>query len=321
VLFTNKQRDPLADFELSIPGDLNSIENSVALSLLTCQTSQPIFKGPLGRERFPNDGSMPTPPPFDMDNLDEDLPSWISSFSENGFTVQRKLIPEDLLNEIRMDMDFMEKEKFDGFEFGSSNRIEQAHKRFDSIERLVKLPEITDLLTKLFGSTPQLCQTLVFQNGSEQSAHQDTIHLTPFPSGYMCGVWFAIDDVQPGSGELFYYPGSHRLDRVFMRDFNLEKVEGDWTKFTQTISKRWDHIIQQSKFGKRIFQPEAGTVLIWHENLMHGGLPRSDQTLRRRSVVAHYFASGTIAYYDSRGLPGHMLDSNITWSTFSNTVT
>ena len=28
--------------------------------------------------------------------------------------------------------------------------------------------------------------------------------------------WIALEDVQPGSGELMVYPGSHRLPRVYM---------------------------------------------------------------------------------------------------------
>jgi len=33
---------------------------------------------------------------------------------------------------------------------------------------------------------------------------------------------------------------------------------------------------------------------------------RKDTTLSRRSIVSHYFADGSIAFYDSTGLPGHM---------------
>jgi len=47
-------------------------------------------------------------------------------------------------------------------------------------------------------------------------------------------------------------------------------------------------------------------VLVWHENLLHGGSVRRDTSLSRRSIVSHYFADGAIAFYDSTGLPGHL---------------
>ena len=39
---------------------------------------------------------------------------------------------------------------------------------------------------------------------------------------------------------------------------------------------------------------------------MHGGSVRDDQSLSRRSIVSHYFADGTIAFYDSSGAAGHL---------------
>jgi len=53
-----------------------------------------------------------------------------------------------------------------------------------------------------------------------------------------------------------------------------------------------------------VYRPKKGTVLIWHENLLHAGSARIDQTLQRRSIVIHCFADGVVAYYDSTGLVG-----------------
>jgi ectoine hydroxylase-related dioxygenase (phytanoyl-CoA dioxygenase family) len=51
------------------------------------------------------------------------------------------------------------------------------------------------------------------------------------------------------------------------------------------------------------YTPKAGSVLIWHENLAHGGSPRKNDELTRKSIVSHYFARGAAAYYDSQGTP------------------
>src|SRR5262249_26632126 len=126
------------------------------------------------------------------------------------------------------------------------------------------------------------------------------------PAGFMTGVWVALQDVVPDSGELEVYVGSHRLPRMRMDKMGVAKVDSDWTEFGQKIVSRWQKMISDGGFEKVIYRPKAGTVLIWHENLMHAGGVRRDASLPRRSIVSHVFADGAIAYYDSTGLPGHM---------------
>jgi hypothetical protein len=58
------------------------------------------------------------------------------------------------------------------------------------------------------------------------------------------------------------------------------------------------------KYEPLIYQPKKGTVLIWHENLLHGGSIRLNQNLERRSVVIHSFADGACVYYDATGSVG-----------------
>ncbi|MDB5441850.1 MAG: hypothetical protein JWP73_226, partial [Phenylobacterium sp.] len=143
--------------------------------------------------------------------------------------------------------------------------------------------------------------------------HQDTIHLTSFPAGRMCGVWTALEDVQPDSGELVVFPKSHRLPRVYMKDAEAAKVTGDWTEFGDKVVPRWTEFLQpgSGKFERQIYQPKAGTVLIWHENLMHAGSMRKDKAISRRSIVGHYFAEGSVVYYDSSGMPGLLYEGEL----------
>ena len=76
-------------------------------------------------------------------------------------------------------------------------------------------PEILKVLSAIFDDQAVPCQTLNFIHGSQQAVHQDVIHLTPFPQGFMCGVWVALEDIHPDSGPLIVYPGSHRLPRLY----------------------------------------------------------------------------------------------------------
>lgn len=159
------------------------------------------------------------------------------------------------------------------------------------------------MLRLVFEAEPQPYQSLSYIFGSEQQYHQDTVALTPFPAGRMCGVWTALEDIQPDSGELMTYPGSHRLPRVYMKDVGVAKVGGDWTEFGEVMEPMWGRMIK-GKFPRELYRPRSGTVLIWHENLMHAGKVRADRDKTRRSIVGHYFADGCIAYHDASGMPG-----------------
>lgn len=59
-----------------------------------------------------------------------------------------------------------------------------------------------------------------------------------------------------------------------------------------------------ARYKSFTYQPKKGTVLIWHENLLHAGSARLDKSLPRCSVVIHTFADGAIGYYDSPGMAG-----------------
>jgi ectoine hydroxylase-related dioxygenase (phytanoyl-CoA dioxygenase family) len=226
-------------------------------------------------------------------------------FCEKGFLVLPNAINAEQLARINAAVDDAVEKKIEGYQWGSSQRIHNLHEQYPAIRDLWLHPTILRMLTLIFEVPPQPCQSLTYVFGSQQEHHQDTIHLTPFPAGRMCGVWTALEDVQPSSGELVVFPGSHKLDRVYMRTVNLPKiVNDDWIPFQQNVVERWTEMIVKSGLGREFYRPKAGSVLIWHENLMHAGSPRIDMEKSRRSIVGHYFAHGAIVYYDSSGLPG-----------------
>jgi ectoine hydroxylase-related dioxygenase (phytanoyl-CoA dioxygenase family) len=120
-------------------------------------------------------------------------------------------------------------------------------------------------------------------------------------------VWVALEDVKPDSGELEVFPGTHRLPRVYMDGSGCAKVTNDnWDEFDGKVVARYRRMLDGGGVSKVTYRPKRGTVLVWHENLLHGGSVRRDKSLSRRSIVSHYFADGAIAFYDSTGLPGHM---------------
>ncbi len=231
----------------------------------------------------------------------------LRQFVEEGYAILPVPLDETLLAKIDGELDHAIASRVEGYEYGTSQRIHNLHHFYPGVRSLWKHPMVMRYLELIFGVPARPCQSLTYVFGSQQGAHQDTIHLTPFPAGYMCGVWVALEDVQPQSGELEIYRGSHRLPRVYMSGSGCAKVlDDDWSQFGATVAARWRSMLEGGRFGKLIYRPKRGTVLIWHENLMHAGGVRVDHSLSRRSIVSHYFAEGSIAFYDSSGMPGHM---------------
>lgn len=216
-----------------------------------------------------------------------------------GFCILPQRLPAELIQKFRAELfEAVANGQINHTE-GSSERIHHAH-RLPAGRSIWLYPPVLEFLNSHFRDIPCACQTLTYIHGSEQGAHQDTIHLTPYPAGFMCGVWIALEDVQPDSGELFVYPGSHRTTRLRARNLGLEKVDQDYSSYAvfDTEIKR---LLREGGFERVEYRPKAGQILVWHENLIHGGSQRRNRDLTRLSIVSHYFAQGAVSYYDSRG--------------------
>jgi ectoine hydroxylase-related dioxygenase (phytanoyl-CoA dioxygenase family) len=178
------------------------------------------------------------------------------------------------------------------------------HEAYPAIREIWLYPSIHRMLALIFDEPSEPSQSLVCAFGSQQDARQDTIHFTPFSDGHMCGVWAALEDVREGSGELFVDPGSHRLPRVYLRNCDGPKVDGDWSRFGQTVVNRWEALVAESGIKPRVYDSKGGSIPIWRESLMHAGSLRADKSLSRRTVITHHFARGSIVYHDSTGMEG-----------------
>jgi len=229
-------------------------------------------------------------------------------FAENGYVVLPDRVDAGLLERLNAALDDAVAARIEGYEWGSSQRMHNLHHHYPAIRELWLDARIMRMLELIFGVPAKPCQSLTYVFGSQQEHHQDTIHLTPFPAGRMCGVWTALEDVQPDSGGLMVFPKSQRLPRVYMGTLSLAKTNGDFAEFAAAAVPYWTDLIVSNRLGPFPYRPKAGETLIWHENLMHAGSPRLDMSKSRRSIVGHYFAGGAIAYYDASGLPGELYE-------------
>ncbi|MCX5969526.1 MAG: phytanoyl-CoA dioxygenase family protein [Cyanobacteria bacterium] len=169
-------------------------------------------------------------------------------------------------------------------------RVQDGWREQAAVRSLALQPAVLDLLRHVYGREPFAFQTLNFAVGSEQPYHSDAVHFHSQPHGFMCGVWIPLDDVQPDSGPLIYFPGSHRLDYHSAGSLGLspEQVaaEPHPQRFFESV---WQREVDLHGLQVEQFLPRRGEVLIWHANLLHGGTPVLNKQARRWSQVVHYY--------------------------------
>lgn len=165
---------------------------------------------------------------------------------------------------------------------------------------LFRVPRLFDFLRLIFDTDPLLFQSLSFDQGSQQGLHQDTAYVVVDQPMQLAACWIALEDVTPGSGELIYAPGSHRLPDW---DFGGDKKHWNPVDDGPDIHNEWArHLAAQAKADSRGIQhflPKKGDILIWHADLAHGGSPIRDPSLTRQSLVGHFCPQTTRPYFFS----------------------
>ncbi len=168
-------------------------------------------------------------------------------------------------------------------------RIVDAFAVIPEAQHLLASPPILSFMTKIFDERPLLFQSMSFDMGSQQGLHQDTAYVVVERPMELLACWIALEDVRPGSGELQYLVGGHRLP-----DFDFGGHKKHWDSATDgnephNIWAKW-LIDESDRRGMRRekFMAKRGDVLIWHADLPHGGSPITDPTLTRKSLVGHY---------------------------------
>lgn len=155
-------------------------------------------------------------------------------------------------------------------------------------------------LQELFLEPALAFQSLHFEVGSTQALHQDTAYVVVDQQPLqMVASWIALEDVQPGSGELIYFAGGHRLPDFpygggASKHFNLDR---DGNEMHDAHLK---YLVSESThrgYERRNFLPKKGDVLIWHADLPHGGGEITIPGVTRRSLVTHYCPAGLTPYY------------------------
>jgi len=164
-------------------------------------------------------------------------------------------------------------------------KVLDLHARMSAAQQVIFAPAIQAALGDIFEDEAVAFQSLYFEYGSQQGAHQDTAFVYTRPAYHFVASWVALQDVTPGSGELFYYPGSQKLDDLIFSGGNKELRSGD--PASDNYSTELEKIATDAGLVRSRFLPRKGDVLLWSADLIHGGEAILTKE-SRRSIVTHY---------------------------------
>jgi phytanoyl-CoA hydroxylase len=160
----------------------------------------------------------------------------------------------------------------------------------------IAAPLVIEFLSAIFEDQPKAFQGLGFWNGSQQAIHKDSAYVKIDSNPmHLAATWLALEDIQPGTGELEYYIGSHHApDYLF----------GGSYKWMESHPEEHDHFLQSlhddaKSLGhlKGSFLGKKGDVLVWHADLAHGGSVITQPLLTRKSLVTHFTPSADEPFY------------------------
>jgi phytanoyl-CoA hydroxylase len=237
--------------------------------------------------------------------LDDEQIKLVEHFVEDGYVILEQAVPMEKVDAFQRKIE-------KSFRDGNSSVLYQRPGESESrpltepIDRLgtrivdsfVAIPEALDIFTSprlvrflstIFDDTPHLFQSLSFDQGSQQGLHQDTAYVVVNRPLELAACWIALEDVQQGSGELMYAPGSHRNPEF---DFGGNRKYWDPTADGMEAHDRWakhlrDEAAKNPK-GMKTFLAKKGDILVWHADLAHGGSPVTRPELTRQSLVGHF---------------------------------
>jgi ectoine hydroxylase-related dioxygenase (phytanoyl-CoA dioxygenase family) len=235
--------------------------------------------------------------------LDDDLAGKLSHLIEFGWVAIPKAINKKLADRIAIQIDdVVSRPEFyiarraraayshpdTGVLKDPSFRLIDFHVNSELARQAIFSSSIVRILAACFDDPINAFQCLTFRYGSQQALHQDGAYVVVSKPLKFLASWIALEDITPGSGELTYYSGSHKLDDFLFPGNSkcwIPKVHGE------ELHKAFlDSIVQKSiaaNLPLDTFLPKKGDALIWASDLVHGGSRITNQKTRR-SLVTHY---------------------------------
>lgn len=222
------------------------------------------------------------------------------TFAELGALVIDTDLPSDVLDRARADAEALIASR--PYDPESPNRVQDAWRPSRAVHQVAIAPTVLATLEALYERTPLPFQTLNFAVGTEQRAHADTVHFNSKPSGFLCGVWVALEDIHGDSGPVFSLPGTHRWPELTPVDWGAPAGTEHYEAYETHVAER----VAAEGLEPVPALLRKGQALVWAGNLLHGGLPRRDPGRSRHSQVTHYFFTGCEYWTPLRSSADHV---------------
>jgi len=236
------------------------------------------------------------------------------SFREQGFVIFPQVFDAETMRRVREELKsiYLEKEKYlVRMTLREKNRVVPPgqpvlppksrlldyYVHSELARNMVLCSTLTRFLCLLYDEAPLAFQSLLFTWGTEHSIHADNTFIVADPPCSLMASWIALEDIQPGSGELVYYPGSHRDPVVVFDGDDIAWRQGRDGKmahkeYTDFLRSRADQIKPEA------FLAKEGDIIFWHANLIHYGTAVIHEHTRR-SLLTHYCpANATPNYFN-----------------------
>lgn len=233
--------------------------------------------------------SLPDSPLFERETFDptayadDDLRRFVTTLHERGGATL------DLGDAARALCDRAVADTEPYFTGQGAKRVQDAWRRSRAVRELALTLRLHGALFAAYGRKSFPFQTLNFREGSEQPLHSDIVHFSSVPERFMCGVWIALEDVQPGSGPLTYHPGSHRLEALTMRGAGVNSATPGPQDYGRHFVPRFREKIDETGIAPHQLLIPKGWAFVWAANLAHGGAPITTISATRRSLVVHCY--------------------------------
>lgn len=228
-------------------------------------------------------------------------PTQIQQWNDEGYTLISGLFSAEETAVLRDHfMDLRAKGEYPGDFGGVDPNSNDPLKRFPRMIHMHRWDEaslkwlidsrIKEAITAFTNEEPYAVQTMLYfkpAGARGQALHQDQFYLRAKP-GTCVAAWMALDRCDIENGCMQVVPGSHRLPL-------LCTTAADTTKsFTDVTVPLPDDLTPVPVIM------EAGDVLFFHGQLIHGSFPNTSQDRFRRALIGHYItgdATQVAPYY------------------------
>jgi phytanoyl-CoA hydroxylase len=240
-------------------------------------------------------------------NLPEHVVQPLKSIIENGVAVIHGANEVNLCANVIHDYEKYSSENSDYVknnldDLGREKRLVNFHHYSENALKVVANQNVLRVLDELFMGDTCVYTSLTFKYGTQQPVHRDTPHFATWPLNSFCGVWTALEDIDPDAGPIFYHPGAHRFtvnQFLYLDEAASRMPDATHQDLLKTALDLYNgEIIRRVRDISEpvLLNIKAGDTVIWHPEMPHGGSPAKDQHRTRWSIVAHCAPSNIQVY-------------------------